>query len=153
MMIYWQGNVTEHFTKDEYAGKGNGAAIMTIESYLQCQMMEEFRVWLRRPIYVSSWFRTKDQNDKVGGNKNSNHLRGCATDWHTDIKITDTKFVKYAKKWKAICKAHGVVGEAGLYTWGMHTGYQNETQLKATGGKFVNWDSRSGKQKDNVFRI
>jgi len=152
-MIVWQGNLTEHFTKDEYAGTGNGAVYLDIHSYLQAQMLEEFRVWLKRPMYVTSWYRTPEENKKQNGIQNSNHLRGCATDWHTDITITDQKFIKYAKKWKSICKAHNVVGEAGLYKWGMHLGYQNETQLKSTGGKFVNWDSRSGKQINNKFKI
>lgn len=153
MMIYWQGNVTDHFTKDEYAGKGNGGAIMTKESYIQCEMMEDFRVWLNRPIYVTSWYRTPEKNKEVGGISTSNHLLGCATDWHTDIAITEAKFIKYAKKWKAICRSRGVVGEAGLYSWGMHTGYQNPDQVKANKGKFFNWDSRSGKQKNNAFKI
>jgi len=153
MMIYWQGNVTEHFSKDEYAGKGNGAAIMTKESYEFARMIEEFRVWLRRPMTVSSWFRTPEMNEKVGGIKNSNHLRGCACDWSTDIKITETKFIKYAKKWKSICKAHGFVGEAGLYNWGVHWGVQNEKEIETYKGKFVNWDSRSGKQKNFAFKI
>ena len=153
MMIYWKGNLTEHFTHDEYAGKGNGAAIMTKESYEFAQMLEEFRVWLKRPVVVHSWFRTEDENAKLGGIKNSNHLRGEACDFNTDITITDAKFVKYSKKWKSICKAHGVVGESGLYKWGMHLGVQNETQLKANNGKFINWDSRSGKQKNWAFKI
>ena len=153
MMIYWQGNVTEHFSKDEYAGKGNGAAIMTMESMQFCQMLEEFRVWLKRPMAVTSWFRNPDKNKEVGGIPSSNHLRGCACDWNTNIEITEAKFIKYSKKWKSICKSHGVVGESGLYKWGCHFGVQNAKQLEANKGKFVNWDSRSGKQKTNVFRI
>jgi len=153
MMIYWQGDVTDHFSKNEYAGTGNGAAIMTKESMQFALMFEEFRIWLKRPINVTSWFRTEDQNKAVGGIKNSNHLRGCAVDWYTNIPITDTKFIKYAKKWKSICRAHGVVGEAGLYKTFAHFGVQNEKQLVETKGKFINWDSRSGKQKNWAFNI
>lgn len=158
MMVYWDGNLTEHFTKDEYTvgcekyGKYD-ACYLTREAYLQAMMMEEFRVWLKRPVIVTCWFRTKEYNKAVGGVATSNHLRGCATDWHTNITITDAKFVKYAKKWKSICKAHGVVGEAGLYKWGCHFGYQNDEQVKINKGKFFNWDSRSGKQKNNAFKI
>ena len=152
MITYWKGNLTEHFTMKEYAGNCK-IAYLDMASYLQATMMEEFRVWLDRPIYVTSWYRDESENQKANGIANSNHLRGCATDWHTNITIDDAKFKKYAKKWKAICKAHGVVGECGLYRWGMHTGYQNEKQLKSTGGKFVNWDSRSGKQITNAFKI
>lgn len=152
MITYWKGNLTEHFTLKEYAGSCK-IAYLDMASYLQATMMEEFRVWLKRPVYVTSWFRDEDGNKKVGGSKESNHLRGCATDWHTDIAIGDVKFVKYSKKWKAICKSHGVVGESGLYKWGCHFGYQNEAQVKRNNGQFINWDSRSGKQINNAFRI
>lgn len=153
MMIYWKGNVSEHFTLSEYAGTGNGAAIMTMDSMLCVQMAEEFRVWLKRPMIIHAWHRTAEENKKVGGIANSNHLRGCAFDFHTNIEITEAKFKKYAKKWKSICAKHGVVGEAGLYNGWIHFGVQNEAQVKANKGKFFNWDSRSGKQKNGAFAI
>ena len=56
-------------------------------------------------------------------------------------------FTRYAKKWKEICKAHGIVGEAGLYTWGIHLG-SSVRYAKA----FYHWDSRSGKQVNLPFK-
>ncbi len=149
ILTKWKGKLTKHFTLEEYTvGLKNGTAYVTEESYLQAMMLEEFRVWLERPMIVTSWYRTKEKNAEVGGIATSSHLRGTATDWHTDINITEAKFIKYAKKWKKICAKHGVVGEAGLYTWGIHFG-SSITYSKT----FYNWDSRSGKQKDMTFKI
>lgn len=145
----WKGRLTEHFSLEEYTvGLTYGTVYVTRESYLQALMLEEFRRWLDRPMIVTSWYRTKAKNAEVGGVASSSHLRGTATDWHTDIPVTEAKFLKYARKWKKICEKHGVVGEAGLYTWGIHFG-SSITYSKA----FANWDSRSGKQKNNAFRI
>lgn len=153
-MIEWTGNLTEHFTSREYTKvDGDQVCYLDRDAMLQANMLEEFRVWLKRPMIVTSWYRTEKANKMAGGISTSNHLRGCATDWHTNIEITSSKFIKYAKKWKAICKKHNVVGEAGLYKWGIHFGYQNANQVKINGGKFFNWDSRSGKQKNNAFKI
>lgn len=152
-MITWEGNLTEHFTSAEYSIGNKDGVYLDRGAYLQAQMMEEFRVWLKRPVKVHAWFRSKARNEEVGGVPNSNHTRGCATDWSTDIKITTQKFVKYSKKWKSICKSHGVVGESGIYNWGCHFGYQNENQVKINKGKYFNWDSRSGKQINMAFKI
>ena len=153
--IKWKGNLTEHFSSEEYVVGNAPTATLSIDKrvidFADC--LEEFRLWLKRPMTVTSWKRSKALNQKVGGISTSNHLTGTACDWHTNIKIDADRFVKYAKKWKKICKAHGFVGEAGLYAWGVHFGIQSEAQIKANGGKFFNWDSRTGKQKNNAFKI
>lgn len=43
-------------------------------------VLEPIRVFLDRPIYVSSWFRSKFVNAAVGGVANSRHLYACAAD-------------------------------------------------------------------------
>lgn len=151
----WSGNLTKHFSLDEYiVGNANTATLtITRRAYKFAELLEEFRDWLGRPMTVTSWKRSKALNNKVGGIATSNHLTGTACDWHTNIIIDEKRFVKYAKKWKKICKAHGFVGEAGLYKWGIHFGIQNDAQVKANGGKFFHWDTRSGKQKNNPFKI
>lgn len=148
MAVTWKGNLTKHFTLEEYTvGNAKSAKIyITREAMLQAEMLEEFRVWLGRPMIVTCWFRTPAYNKKVGGVANSNHLTGCATDWHTNVEITQQKFIKYADKWKEICKKHGIVGEAGLYGWGMHLG--SSIKYSKT---FYHWDSRSGKQINMPF--
>ena len=136
MSIIFKGNLTDHFTTDDYAINQTSNVILTQESYEHALMLEEFRQWLKRPIVVHAWYRT------------SSYLKGLATDWHTNITITEEKFIKYAKKWKEICENHNCVGEAGLYTWGMHLG-SHITYSKT----FYHWDSRSGKQINKPFKI
>lgn len=148
MSIIFKGNLTEHFTADEYTINQTDDVTLTQESYEHALMLEEFRQWLKRPIEVHSWYRTSSYNKKVGGVPGSSHLKGLATDWHTNITITEEKFIKYAKKWKEICEDHGVVGEAGLYTWGMHLG--SHIKYSKT---FSHWDTRTGKQINRPFKI
>ena len=148
MPIIFKGNLTDHFTADDYAINQTSNVILTQESYEHALMLEEFRQWLKRPIEVHAWYRTASYNKKVGGASNSSHLKGLATDWHTNITITEEKFIKYAKKRKEICERHNCVGEAGLYTWGMHLG-SHVTYSKT----FYHWDSRSGVQKNKPFKI
>ena len=148
MSIIFKGNLTDHFTADDYAINQTSNVILTQESYEHALMLEEFRQWLKSPIEVHAWYRTAPYNKKGGGASNSSHLNGLATDWHTNITITEEKFIKYAKKWKEICKRHNCVGEAGLYTWGMHLG--SHVKYSKT---FYHWDSRSGKQINKPFKI
>lgn len=138
--------LTEHFSISEYAVNQTGTVKLTAEAILHAQCLEEFRRWVGRIMRVNAWYRTPAYNKKVGGNSNSSHLRGVATDW--GVSLTEEKFIKYAKKWKEICENHGIVGEAGLYSWGMHLG-SSVKYSKA----FYHWDSRSGKQINNPFKI
>lgn len=118
----WQGKLTEHFDISEYMGKQTGTIYLTKEAYEHAQILEEMRKWYGMPIKVNSWFRTKEYNDKLiaqgkHASKTSNHLRGCATD--VNIYFDNEKeFLKFAQKWKALCKAHGTVGEIGTYKIG-----------------------------------
>lgn len=143
-----KGNLTDHFTIDEYGINQTGTISIFPEAITHARMMEEFRVWLRREMEIHAWFRTSEYNKKIGGNSQSSHLRGVATDWSTNKTIDEKSFIKYAKKWKEICKKYKVVGEAGLYTWGAHFG----SHVKYS-KSFYNWDSRSGKQKNMAFKI
>lgn len=43
-------------------------------------LLNPLRTYLKRPINVSSGFRCKELNAKVGGSKNSQHLKGQAVD-------------------------------------------------------------------------
>lgn len=140
--------LTKHFTLKDYSKNQTGTIPIDAAALLHAQMLEEFRTWLGRAMEVHAWYRTKTYNKKVGGVSTSSHIKGTATDWSTNIEITKEKFIKYAAKWKEICAAHGVVGEAGLYSWGVHFG-SSVTYSKS----FTHWDSRSGKQINNPFKI
>jgi len=155
MTVTWKGNLTDHFSLSEYTiGNSKTANIpITKEAYLQALMLEELRQELDYPIYVNAFYRSPELNKKVGGIPTSNHVRGCATDIHFDFKITEQIAIIIMRLWKYICAKHGVIGEAGLYSWGLHLGQQNKEQIKLNKGKFFCWDSRSGEQINNAFEI
>ena len=152
-MIVFQGNLSKNFTQAEYH-PGSATVYMTKETVVFINILQSFRRWLNKKMYVVSWYRTPEENKAVGGITASNHLapRGCALDWHLyNEDITKEMFIKYAKKWASCCQQYGCIGEAGLYKWGMHIGVQNEKQARANGDKFYHWDSRSGKQINMPF--
>ena len=150
-MIKFSGKLSKNFSQEEYhAGSETVYMYKETNTFLIC--IQAFRRWINKPMYVSSWYRTKSENIKIGGIANSNHLTGTAMDWHLyNHTITQDEFIKYAKKWANICYNYGCVGEAGIYTWGLHFGMQNPNQAKANGHKFFHWDSRSGKQVNMPF--
>ena len=139
--------LTKHFSIEEYEVHQTGTCYITLDALEHADILEEFRTWLGKAMKVNAWYRTPAYNKKVGGNANSSHLRGVATDISMP-NISQTTFIKYAKKWKALCKKHGVVGEAGLYTWGIHLGSH-----VTYSSSFYHWDSRSGVQKNKPFKI
>lgn len=49
--------------------------------YYAARRMDQVRKVLKEPIYVSSWYRCKKVNKKVGGSKTSGHLDGLAVDF------------------------------------------------------------------------
>ena len=146
-MIIFKGKLTKHFTLDEYTVHQTDDCQITREALKHADILEEFRTWLGKPMKVNAWYRTPAYNKKAGGNANSSHLRGVATDWGIP-NVSQADFIKYAKKWKEICNRHNCVGEAGLYTWGMHLG--SHVKYSKT---FYHWDSRSGKQINKPFKI
>ena len=155
MTVVWKGNLTEHFTLAEYTINNPKTATIPIteDSYLQVMMIEELRQMTGYPIYVNAFYRSPELNKKVGGIPTSNHVRGCATDIHFSFSLTEREAILIMRLWKYITSSHGVVGEAGLYSWGLHLGYQSDEQVKVNKGKFFNWDSRSGVQKNGAFAI
>lgn len=146
-MITFKGKLTKHFTADEYTVHQTDDCRITREAIEHADILEEFRTWLGKPMKINAWYRTKEYNKKVGGNANSSHLRGVATDWGLP-NVSQADFIRYAKKWKALCSKYGVVGEAGLYSWGIHFG--SHVKYSKT---FYHWDSRSGKQINKPFKI
>ena len=151
VIIYTADKITEHFTSKEYGQNCAGDLYFSSEARLFYITLEKFRKWLRRKMFITSGYRTAELNKRFGGVPNSNHLRGCAADWHCNIKITEEKFIKYAKVWARFCYEAGTVGEAGLYNNFVHFGFQSESQKKTNHNKFIEWDSRSGKTVLNAF--
>ena len=143
-MIKFKGRLTPHFTSEEYSIGNTEDCTLTEDAYTFALILEKTRVNVGLRFYVNSWYRTQKLNKAVGGITSSNHLRGCACDFHLTQKITRKKFIKIANTFKMYCKESGLVGEAGIYNDFIHLGIQNETQKAINGYKFIQWDGRSG---------
>ena len=144
-MIIFKGNLTKHFSASEYAvGCGDANVYLTEDAYIFAQALEETRSAVGLKFYVNSWYRTTKLNKAVGGISSSNHLRGCACDFHLTQKITRKRFIKIVTEFKTACKKRGVIPEAGLYNDFIHLGIQNPTQAVVNGNKFSQWDERTG---------
>lgn len=158
--IYLIGNkLSKNFTRQEYARanrKTDGRIKFYPETFIFLTALQLFRDQIGKPMYVNCWFRTKVFNDRCGGIKNSNHLKGCAMDFYFkgENMADQNKFIEYAKKWKDILNIINctdlfgdIQGEAGLYKGFWHFGIQNYSK------RFYHWDSRSGKQINMPFDI
>lgn len=70
--------VSPHFKDTEFACK-DGSGVVMIHPDLP-PMLEKLRSKIGKPIYITSGYRTPTYNAKVGGAKDSYHLRGMAVD-------------------------------------------------------------------------
>lgn len=153
-MIKFKGRLTDHFSSEEYSKDCKGDVYLTRDAYQFCLVLEATRKDVGLKFYVNSFYRTPELNKEKGGISSSNHLRGCACDFHLTNKVTRSRFIKIVKSFKKHCKAAGVIGEAGLYDNWIHLGIQNETQRAINDNKFIQWDFRGGKKiYNNILEL
>lgn len=69
--------LTRHFHSDEF--RSRDGAEHPIDTQLLC-MLECIRSHFKQPITITSGYRSPAHNAKVGGAKNSYHIRGMAAD-------------------------------------------------------------------------
>ena len=88
------GNVqiAKHFKVKEFACK-DGSQIVFIDSYL-VSILDILRNQIRKPIIITSGYRTPEWNKKCNGAKYSYHMRGMAA----DIKVNGISAKELAKK-------------------------------------------------------
>lgn len=82
-------------------------------------MMDDLRSWYGRPLNVNSWFRWPEYNDAIGGDKNSMHLLGAATDIALP-GLSEALRSQFIAVWRMLCMKYGVIGGVSLYDWGIH---------------------------------
>lgn len=125
-MILLNDQITEHFRLSEFANNNDGGAmLLNPDVILFIQMLEEFRTWYNRPMPISSGYRTKAYNKKIGGASNSYHPKALAADfllpaaYFNYSKARKQQFLDNIKaKWYEICKKHGKTGSVIYYdTW------------------------------------
>lgn len=79
--------MTPHFSFDEAVRTKTGLAntpsprLAANIGVTAALYMEPIRRLLGAPVIVSSWYRSKEVNRRVGGSETSDHLDGVAVDW------------------------------------------------------------------------
>ena len=71
--------VSEHFKVQEFAQKDYKCDRILIESEL-VEVLEDVRTHFKKPVIITSGYRTPEYNKKIGGVKNSQHTKGTAAD-------------------------------------------------------------------------
>lgn len=102
-------NISKNFKLREFACK-DGSNLVKVDKNL-LNKLQSLRDRIKRPIIITSGYRTESHNRKVGGSKNSQHLYGKAV----DIKVSGMSPQTLLKHAEAV----GFTG-IGLYKWGIH---------------------------------
>ena len=84
------------FRVKEFACK-DGSPVVFIDEYL-VTILDILRSELRKPVIITSGYRTPTRNKEVGGAKYSYHMRGMAA----DIRVDEITPKEIAKKLDAI---------------------------------------------------
>lgn len=124
--------MTEHFTIDELANWKNEDEIkyiITPESIVFLQRMEEFRRWYGKPITVNSNYRAESFNATLPAAINdSQHLKACAMDWavkgHSFLTRTAIKNQVFKQARSYGCGCHVI-----YYDWGYHIDFAGTKQI------------------------
>jgi uncharacterized protein YcbK (DUF882 family) len=103
--------LTPHFGKKEFASKDGAGMPKEVWQNIKklAANLEVLREHLGQPIHINSGFRSEAYNNKVGGKKNSQHVKGKAADITVD-KNTPNKVYKAIEK---LIK-EGKMSEGGL---------------------------------------
>lgn len=138
------GYLTKYFTVEEAACNDTAQTlVLSPELIDHARRLNEFRIWYNRPMKVNSWYRTEAYNKQIGGEPNSQHCKGVATDiaLPDDYKKWDNtrreEFLNNCqKKWEELCKRDRVQGGFGKYSTFMHL------DSRAGLGRMSTWDER-----------
>jgi uncharacterized protein YcbK (DUF882 family) len=95
--------VGPHFKVKEFACK-DGSTITFIDDYM-VTILELLRKKLKKPIIITSGYRTPQHNAKVGGAKYSYHMRGMAV----DIRVDGISAKEVAKALDKIVEGGGII--------------------------------------------
>ena len=120
--------LTDHFRLREFANNEDGGGVLLTPPFLEfVRMLEVFRVCYNRPINITSGYRTKDFNKKIGGVSNSLHLKQLAIDFSLPAefykfsKERQDQFLENVKsKWYQICDDNNIPGSVLFYDRWVH---------------------------------
>ena len=111
--------LTKNFSLAEFNSKDGAVADQLVIKNLAilAEQLEALRDYLGKPIQVTSGYRSKEHNAKIGGAKNSTHVNGMAA----DIKVKGlSPFEVYNAIEKLIADGKMKQGGLGLYRSWVH---------------------------------
>lgn len=118
--------LTKNFTLGELA---NNKGISTYPKYVLNKdvdvflaMLQDFRLWYKKPIRPNSSYRQESWNTAIGGAKNSLHLKGLAIDFNFPEDFSERDIMNCVDYWKTLCTRRGIVGEFNIYKTYFHLG-------------------------------
>lgn len=79
--------------------------LFSAKSNKHVEALQDFREIIGRPVVVNSGYRQSEYNKKIGGDVNSAHLVGCATDIQLIKGLLDTDYID---AWFAALRAAGI---------------------------------------------
>lgn len=93
--------MSTHFQPQEFASKdGKPSPYPLVVQEGLYDLLEAIRSEFGKPIVVNSGYRSPEHNAKVGGAKNSYHVKGCAADIRP---VKDKDFTQELGQLKVIC--------------------------------------------------
>lgn len=131
-------------TRSEYA-KRNGINNMPNAEYtenlieLAQKIFEPIRRHFNKPIHVSSGFRSKILNQKIGGSKNSQHTKGQALDIDQGNRKDNMEIFEFIKNNLPFDQ---LINEFG-YDW-IHVSYNTDGRQR---GEVLDANKEDGKTK------
>lgn len=85
-------NISKNFKVKEFACK-DGSDVVKIDCSFVQDKLQKLRDYFKLPMTITSGYRTESYNKKVGGAKNSYHMKGMAF----DVQISGVKPQQIAK--------------------------------------------------------
>ncbi|WP_432663858.1 D-Ala-D-Ala carboxypeptidase family metallohydrolase [Wukongibacter baidiensis] len=146
----YDGQITKNFNLIEFKCKADGELLLNAEVIDHIQRLQRFREWYKRVMSVISGYRTEEYNTKIGGSKNSMHIKGIASDialpseFYSFTKARQEEFLNNVKnKWIQLCDEDGLGGGVGFYDTFFHIDSREKGNY--SNGSYAFWDNRSKK--------
>ena len=103
--------LSAHFAVREFACRGGGDVVLIDDRLVSA--LEALRRRFGRPVLVSSGYRSLAYNTKIGGAKNSQHMKGTAA----DVRMTGVAARDMAVAAEDALASMGIAGGVGLYEY------------------------------------
>lgn len=117
--------LTENFSLEEFQSKDGSAFPSEVVQNLGilANQLQALRDHLGKPITITSGYRSKEHNKKIGGALDSFHVRGMAA----DIQVAGMKPKEVAEEIEKLIKEGKMMeGGIGIYNSWIHYDFRNK---------------------------